>query len=121
MVRGRFSTPTSLEAAGLPVVAVTAWQMLFEHARPEVGQCALHVPGRAGLLAGAWCRFYPRQDMATLIDGLKDASVSFGGPQELLFGQVKAVMRPVRYLRGNFVSAPPSCTRRISIGSGRSG
>ena len=28
-------------AAGLPVVAVTAWQMLFEHARIELGQAVL--------------------------------------------------------------------------------
>jgi transposase len=40
-----------------------------------------------------WCRFYPRQDMATLIDGLEDAFVYFGGvPQELLFDQMKAVI-----------------------------
>ena len=40
-----------------------------------------------------WCRFYPRQDMATLIDGLEDAFHSFGGvPQELLFDQMKAVI-----------------------------
>ena len=33
-----------------------------------------------------WCRFYPRQDIRTLIDGLEDAFRSFGGvPQELLF------------------------------------
>jgi NADPH:quinone reductase-like Zn-dependent oxidoreductase len=29
---------SSLEAASVPVVAVTAWQMLFEHAHPEPGQ-----------------------------------------------------------------------------------
>jgi NADPH:quinone reductase-like Zn-dependent oxidoreductase len=34
-------------AAGLPVVAVTAWQMLFEHARVEPGQTIL-VRGAAG-------------------------------------------------------------------------
>jgi transposase len=40
-----------------------------------------------------WCRFYPRQDMATLIDGLEDAFGYFGGvPQELLFDQMKAVI-----------------------------
>ncbi len=40
-----------------------------------------------------WCRFYPRQDMATLIDGLEEAFVFFGGvPQELLFDQMKAVI-----------------------------
>lgn len=40
-----------------------------------------------------WCRFYPRQDMATLVDGLEDAFLYFGGvPQELLFDQMKAVI-----------------------------
>lgn len=40
-----------------------------------------------------WCRFYPRQDMATLIDGLEEAFLAFGGvPQELLFDQMKAVI-----------------------------
>src|SRR5690349_9114733 len=38
---------SSLEAASLPVVAVTAWQMLFEHAHPEVGQTVL-ILGAAG-------------------------------------------------------------------------
>src|SRR4051794_34910661 len=38
---------SSLEAASVPVVAVTAWQMLFEHARPEAGQRVL-VLGAAG-------------------------------------------------------------------------
>ena len=40
-----------------------------------------------------WCRFYPRQDMATLMDGLEEAFGYFGGvPQELLFDQMKAVI-----------------------------
>jgi len=40
-----------------------------------------------------WCRFYPRQDMRTLMDGLEDAFLTFGGvPQELLFDQMKAVI-----------------------------
>jgi NADPH:quinone reductase-like Zn-dependent oxidoreductase len=38
---------SSLEAASLPVVAVTAWQMLFEHARPEGGHTVL-ILGAAG-------------------------------------------------------------------------
>src|SRR3954464_349704 len=38
---------SGLEAASLPVVAVTAWQMLFEHARPEAGQTVL-ILGAAG-------------------------------------------------------------------------
>src|ERR1044072_1905743 len=45
---------SSLEAASLPVVAVTAWQMLFEHARPEAGQTVLILGagGKSGGLAG---------------------------------------------------------------------
>lgn len=40
-----------------------------------------------------WCRFYPRQDMRTVIEGLEEAFRSFGGvPQELLFDQMKAVI-----------------------------
>ena len=40
-----------------------------------------------------WCRFYPRQDMATLMDGLEEAFHYFGGvPQELLFDQMRAVI-----------------------------
>lgn len=38
---------SSLEAASVPVVAVTAWQMLFEHAHPEAGQRVL-ILGAAG-------------------------------------------------------------------------
>ena len=40
-----------------------------------------------------WCRFFARQDMRTLIEGLEDAFRYFGGvPQELLFDQMKAVI-----------------------------
>jgi transposase len=40
-----------------------------------------------------WCRFYSRQDMATLMDGLEDAFGYFGGvPHELLFDQMKTVI-----------------------------
>jgi NADPH:quinone reductase-like Zn-dependent oxidoreductase len=38
---------TNLEAASIPVVAVTAWQMLFEYGRPEPGQTIL-ILGAAG-------------------------------------------------------------------------
>jgi transposase len=40
-----------------------------------------------------WCRFYPRQDLGTLVSGLEEAFLYFGGvPQELLFDQMKAVI-----------------------------
>ena len=48
-----------------------------------------------------WCRFYQRQDMRTLIDGLEDAFRSFGGvPQELLFDQMKTVITRDLRLQG---------------------
>src|SRR6476646_4687520 len=47
MIAPKPSRLSSLEAASLPVVAVTAWQMLFEHARPEAGQTVL-ILGAAG-------------------------------------------------------------------------
>jgi transposase len=48
-----------------------------------------------------WCRFYPRQDMRTLMDGLEDAFRQFGGvPHELLFDQMKAVITRDLRLQG---------------------
>ncbi len=48
-----------------------------------------------------WCRFYVRQDMRTLIDGLEDAFRYFGGvPHELLFDQMKAVITRDLRLQG---------------------
>jgi len=48
-----------------------------------------------------WCRFYRRQDMRTLIEGLEDAFRYFGGvPQELLFDQMKAVITRDLRLQG---------------------
>jgi transposase len=48
-----------------------------------------------------WCRFYVRQDMRTLIDGLEDAFRYCGGvPQELLFDQMKAVITRDLRLQG---------------------
>ena len=50
----------------------------------------LVVPGHSRLL---WLRFYPRQTMAVLFDGLESAFARFGGvPAELLFDQMRAVV-----------------------------
>ncbi|MYH16459.1 MAG: IS21 family transposase [Gammaproteobacteria bacterium] len=51
----------------------------------------LVVLGHSRLL---WLRFYPRQTMAVLIDGLEGAFARFGGvPQELLFDQMRSVVQ----------------------------
>ena len=50
----------------------------------------LVVLGHSRLL---WLRFYPRQTMAVLFDGLESAFARFGGvPAELLFDQMRAVV-----------------------------
>jgi transposase len=62
----------------------------------------LVVLGYARLL---WLRFYPRQDMLTLIGGLEEAFHFFGGvPRELLFDQMRTVItRDLRLLGGQLV------------------
>ncbi|HTI41421.1 MAG TPA: NADP-dependent oxidoreductase [Vicinamibacterales bacterium] len=47
MISSKPARLSSLEAASVPVVAVTAWQMLFEHARPEAGHRVM-ILGAAG-------------------------------------------------------------------------
>ena len=77
----RFETPAGRQA-----------QVDFAHFRFPWGvrYALLVVLGYSRLL---WCRFYARQDMATLVDGLEDAFGYFGGvPQELLFDQMKTVI-----------------------------
>jgi transposase len=48
-----------------------------------------------------WCRFSPRQDMRTLLTGLEDAFLAFGGvPRELLFDQMRSVITRDLRLQG---------------------
>jgi transposase len=85
----RFETPAGRQA-----------QVDFARFRFDWGvrYALLVVLGYSRLL---WCRFYPRQDMATLMDGLEEAFASFGGvPQELLFDQMKAVITRDLRLQG---------------------
>ena len=77
----RFETPASRQA-----------QVDFAEFRFPWGKryALLVVLGYSRLLC---CRFYRRQRMRTLIDGLEDAFRYFGGvPQELLFHQMKAAI-----------------------------
>jgi transposase len=77
----RFETPAGRQA-----------QVDFAHFQFPWGvrYALLVVLGYSRLL---WCRFYARQDMATLMDGLEDAFGYFGGvPHELLFDQMKTVI-----------------------------
>lgn len=52
-----------------------------------------------------WLRFFKRQDMRTLFQGLEEAFAFFGGvPRELLFDQMKSVItRDLRLLGGQLV------------------
>jgi NADPH:quinone reductase-like Zn-dependent oxidoreductase len=51
MLARKPETLSFIEAAGAPVVAVTAWQMLFEYARIKAGQTVL-ITGGAGNVGG---------------------------------------------------------------------
>ena len=85
----RFETPAGRQA-----------QVDFARFRFDWGvrYALLVVLGYSRLL---WCRFYLRQDMRTLIDGLEDAFRYCGGvPQELLFDQMKAVITRDLRLQG---------------------
>jgi transposase len=67
-------------------------QVDFAHFRLPWGRryALLVVLGYSRLL---WLRFYPRQDMRTLIRGLEAAFGFFGGvPREVLFDQMKSVI-----------------------------
>lgn len=67
-------------------------QVDFAHFRLPWGRryALLVVLGYSRLL---WLRFYPRQDMRTLIRGLEAAFRFFGGvPREMLFDQMKSVI-----------------------------
>ena len=77
----RFETPAGRQA-----------QVDFARFRFDWGirYALLVVLGYSRLL---WCRFYARQDMRTLVSGLEEAFLAFGGvPQELLFDQMKTVI-----------------------------
>jgi transposase len=83
----RFETPPGRQA-----------QVDFAHFRLPWGRryALLVVLGYSRLL---WLRFYPRQDMRTLFEGLEAAFAFFRGvPREILFDQMRSVV--VRDLRG---------------------
>jgi transposase len=86
----RFETPAGRQAQVDFARFVFPWGVRY---------ALLVVLGYSRLL---WCRFYPRQDMRTLIDGLEDAFRYCGGvPQELLFDQMKAVITRDLRLQGD--------------------
>ena len=70
-----------------------------QQAQVDFAECHFPWGKRFGLLVVLgysrllWLRFYPRQTMATVIEGLEAAFAYFGGiPHELLFDQMKTVI-----------------------------
>jgi transposase len=85
----RFETPAGRQAQVDFARFVFPWGVRY---------ALLVVLGYSRLL---WCRFYARQDLRTLFNGLEDAFRAFGGvPQELLFDQMKAVITRDLRLQG---------------------
>jgi NADPH:quinone reductase-like Zn-dependent oxidoreductase len=63
-----------IEAASVPVVAVTAWQMLFEHARPDAGQIVM-VLGAAGNVGAYAVQFAAHAGLRVIaVVGSKDVA-----------------------------------------------
>jgi transposase len=59
-----------------------------------------------------WLKFYPRQTMATVIQGLEEAFSYFGGvPAELLFDQMKAVILDDHRVEGGKLLENPEFLR----------
>ena len=75
-VAGKPAALDYVTAAGLPVVAVTAWQMLFEYARIEAGQAIL-VRGAAGSV-GACATQMAKESRASVYGTLLRAVVELG-------------------------------------------
>ena len=65
MMAGKPESLTDAEAASIPVIAVTAWQALFEHARVGPGQTVL-IHGAAGNV-GAYAVQFAKQSGAHVI------------------------------------------------------
>ena len=109
---GRLYAAESVRPAGPPDAGAGAGDPLRDARRPpgagglralsvSRGACATRCWWCSATRGLLWCRFYPRQDMRTLVDGLEEAFRYFGGvPQELLFDQMKAVITRDLRLRG---------------------
>jgi NADPH:quinone reductase-like Zn-dependent oxidoreductase len=72
-------TPTSLahiEAASVPVIAVTAWQALFDHAQLEAGQTAV-IHGAAGNVGAYAVRLARRADVRVTATAAADDVLFF--------------------------------------------
>ncbi len=88
---------TYVEAASVPVVAVTAWQMLFEHARPKPGHTIL-ILGAAGNVGAYAVQFAANAGFHVIaVVGSKDvAYVRTLGAREVVDYRVTDLARVVR-------------------------
>lgn len=96
----RFETPAGHQA-----------QVDFAHFRLPWGQrwALVVVLGYSRLL---WVRFFARQDMRTLFDGLEQAFAFFGGvPKEVLFDQMRAVILADHRFEGGGLIENPELSR----------
>ncbi len=83
MIAKKPATLSHIRAAALPVVALTAWQMLFDHAQSREGQTVV-VHGGAGNVGGFALQFARRQKLfgiATIHGGDADYLRNLGAEQ----------------------------------------
>ena len=96
----RFETPAGHQA-----------QVDFAHFRLPWGQrwALVVVLGYSRLL---WVRFFARQDMRTLFEGLEQAFAFFGGvPREILFDQMRSVILADHRFEGGGLIENPELSR----------
>jgi NADPH:quinone reductase-like Zn-dependent oxidoreductase len=80
MMAKKPKTASFLEAASLPVIAATAWQMLFDHAHLEAGQriLILGAAGNVGSMAVQLARLHGAQVFAECSAEASDRMLSLG-------------------------------------------
>jgi NADPH:quinone reductase-like Zn-dependent oxidoreductase len=71
MISKKPSSLTFVEAASVPVVAVTAWQALFDHAKLQSGQTVL-IHGAAGNVGAYAVQFARRRGLRTIATAAAD-------------------------------------------------
>ena len=93
MLAPRPSTISFIEAASLPVIAVTAWQMLFDYAKIQPGQriLILGASGNVGSIAVQLAHRHQAYIIAVISAGDADRLVHLGADQVCDFRDVAAI------------------------------
>jgi NADPH:quinone reductase-like Zn-dependent oxidoreductase len=99
---------TYAEAASIPVVAVTAWQALFDHAGLEAGQTVV-ILGAAGNVGAYAVQFARRANLR---------SIATAGPEEVEYVRSLGADKVVNYRAQNFLDEVENADAVIDLVGG---